>query len=72
MAGETFAGAARILANQLKEIKNSKDLDSISCGLVNDNNVFEWEVTLMIQDDCRYYGGTSSISPSFLFLVSPK
>lgn len=35
----------------------SKDIPGISCGLVSDSNIFEWEVMLMISDDCKYYGG---------------
>lgn len=37
-------------------MQDAKDLPGISCGLVDDN-VFEWEVMLMISDDCKYYGG---------------
>jgi len=51
------AAAASLLRRQLLEIQSSKDLSGISCGLVNDNNIFEWEVMLMIDDDCDYYGG---------------
>lgn len=48
--------AAGLLSRQLKQMQSDKDIPSISCGLV-DNNVLEWEVMLMISDDCRYYGG---------------
>jgi hypothetical protein len=51
------AGAAGLLSRQLKQMQQAKDLPGISCGLVGDN-VFEWEVMLMISDDCKYYGGT--------------
>jgi len=51
--------AAGLLARQLKEMQKGKDLQGISCGLINDN-VFEWEVMLMINDDCKYYGGKCS------------
>jgi len=51
------AAAAGLLARQLKQMQNDKDIPGISCGLV-DNNVFEWEVMLMISDDCKFYGGT--------------
>lgn len=54
------AGAARLLQNQLKEMQKADDLPGISVGLVNDSNIFEWEVILMINDDCKYYGGTWS------------
>lgn len=53
------SGAAGLLARQLKEMQSDKNLPGISCGLVNDSNVFEWEVMLMISDDCKYYGGKS-------------
>jgi len=49
-------GTAGLLARQLKYMQTAKDLPGISCGLVN-SNVFEWEVMLMISDDCKYYGG---------------
>jgi ubiquitin-conjugating enzyme E2 G1 len=52
------SAAAGLLARQLKQMQNDKDIPGISCGLV-DNNVFEWEVMLMINDECKYYGGTS-------------
>lgn len=57
------SAAAGLLARQLKQMKNDKDIPGISCGLV-DNSVFEWEVMLMINDDCMYYGGTSLSHPS--------
>lgn len=56
------SAAAALLARQLREMQRSKDIPGISCGLVNDSNVFEWEVMLMINDDCKYYGGASSLS----------
>lgn len=59
------AAAASLLKRQLKEMKTAKDIPGISCGLVNDNNIFEWEVVLMINDDCKYYGGTS-LPPNLL------
>ncbi|KAG5976719.1 hypothetical protein E4U58_000053 [Claviceps cyperi] len=51
------SAAASLLGRQLKEIRASKDLQGVSCGLVHDNNMLEWEVMLMISDDCKYYGG---------------
>lgn len=54
--------AALLLKRQLKEMQSSEDNSGISCGLV-DNNIFEWEVMLMINDDCRYYGGSSNPPP---------
>lgn len=50
------SGTAGLLARQLKQMQTDKDIPGISCGLVN-NNVFEWEVMLMINDDCKFYGG---------------
>ena len=37
-------------------MQKEKDIPGISCGLV-DNNIFEWEVMLMIPDDAKDYGG---------------
>jgi ubiquitin-conjugating enzyme E2 G1 len=53
----TTAAAGTLLKRQLKQMQSAKDLPGISCGLVNDSNIFEWEVMLMISDDCKYYGG---------------
>jgi ubiquitin-conjugating enzyme E2 G1 len=53
------SAAGSLLRRQLKEMQKSKDLPGISCGLVSDSNFFEWEVMLMINDDCKYYGGSS-------------
>jgi ubiquitin-conjugating enzyme E2 G1 len=59
MASST--AAAGLLRRQLKQMQNDKDIPGISCGLVDDSNVFEWEVMLMINDDCKFYGGASDI-----------
>ncbi|KAJ4164725.1 hypothetical protein LMH87_006387 [Akanthomyces muscarius] len=56
MAG-SLSAAASLLRRQLREMQVSKDIPGISCGLVSDSNIFEWEVMLMISDDCKYYGG---------------
>ncbi|KAL2352688.1 ubiquitin-conjugating enzyme/RWD-like protein [Cryomyces antarcticus] len=48
--------AAGLLGRQLKQMQTDKDIPGISCGLV-DNNVLEWEVMLMISDECKFYGG---------------
>jgi ubiquitin-conjugating enzyme E2 G1 len=53
-------GAAMLLARQLKLMQNQDHIPGISVGLVDDGNVFEWEVMLMINDDCKFYGGLSS------------
>ncbi|KAK6592277.1 Ubiquitin-conjugating enzyme E2 15 [Botrytis cinerea] len=50
------SAAANLLGRQLKEIQKAKDLPGISCGLVKDN-IFEWDVMLMLSDECKYYGG---------------
>ncbi|KAI9674210.1 MAG: hypothetical protein M1817_002028 [Caeruleum heppii] len=47
--------SAQLLARQLKQMQSDKDIPGISCGLVG-NSVYEWEVMLMINDDCKYYG----------------
>lgn len=66
----TSSAAAGLLSRQLKQMQTDKDIPGISCGLV-DNNVFEWEVILMISDDCRYYGGAQAFSLFFDFGIIP-
>lgn len=56
-ASAQTTGTARLLQRQLKEMSTAKDLPGISVGLLNEDNVFVWEVVLMINDDCKYYGG---------------
>jgi len=34
-------------------------MSNISAGLVDDN-IYEWDVMLMISDDCKFYGGLLS------------
>lgn len=68
--------AAGLLSRQLKSMQTSKDaIPGISVGLIS-NNVFEWEVMLMISDDCKYYGSKCRIAsypapppphPAFLY-----
>lgn len=58
MAGSRSA-AAGLLSRQLKQMQSDKNIPGISCGLVGDD-VFEWEVMLMISDECKYYGGEST------------
>ncbi len=64
--------SAALLSRQFKAMQSDKDIPGISCGLV-DNNVFEWEVMLMISDDVKYYGGEveSFASPPFLTPYPP-
>lgn len=64
------APAASLLKRQLKEMQTGKDMPGISCGLVNDNNIFEWEVMLMISDDCKYYGGAGHSSLHHPFVAN--
>jgi len=49
--------AGNLLRRQLKQMQTDKDIPGISCGLVHDSNIFEWEVMLMISDDVKHYGG---------------
>lgn len=63
MAGSAASG---LLSRQLKQMQTDKDIPGISCGLVG-NNIFEWEVMLMITDDCKFYGGTTS--PTYVRMV---
>jgi ubiquitin-conjugating enzyme E2 G1 len=51
------ASAALLLANQLRRMGKEDHIDGISVGLVNSDNLFEWEVMLMLSDDIPYYGG---------------
>lgn len=55
--------AAGLLARQLKQMQTDKDIPGISCGLA-DSNIFEWEVMLMITDECKFYGGTNLLPTS--------
>lgn len=52
-------GAGILLTNQLKQMHRGAGIPGISCGLVDDKNIFEWEVMLMIDEDDKYYGGKS-------------
>jgi ubiquitin-conjugating enzyme E2 G1 len=56
-AASSQSSAALLLAKQFKQIQTDKDIPGISCGLVG-NNVFEWEVMLMLSEDQdSLYGG---------------
>jgi len=52
---QTSAGI--LLAKQLKLMATEDHIEGISVGLVDESNLFEWEVMLMISDECRLYGG---------------
>lgn len=60
-----------MLLGQLQQMQSAKDLPGISCGLV-DNNVFEWEVMLMISDDVKLYGGKLHASDFRKDLITPQ
>lgn len=46
-----------MLSRQLQHMQSDKEcIPGISCGLV-DNNVFEWEVMIMLSDEVKLYGG---------------
>jgi ubiquitin-conjugating enzyme E2 G1 len=57
MANSQKTGAAMLLAKQLKLMQTTDHIPGISVGLVDDKDVFEWEVMLMINDECKFYGG---------------
>lgn len=54
------SATAGLLGRQLKAMQTDRDIPGISCGLV-DSNVFQWEVMLMISDECKFYGGESGL-----------
>jgi ubiquitin-conjugating enzyme E2 G1 len=57
------ASAAILLAKQLKRMGKEDHIDGISVGLADNDNVFEWEVMLMLADDIPYYGGQLDREP---------
>ena len=57
------SAAGGLLSRQLKQMQTDKDIPGISCGLAEDN-IFEWEVMLMINDECRFYGGMIDAYPA--------
>ena len=51
------SSAAILLGRQFKHMQTDRDIPGISCGLV-DNNVFEWEVMIMLDEEQdSLYGG---------------
>ncbi|KAI9039833.1 putative ubiquitin conjugating enzyme [Aspergillus affinis] len=62
--------AGRMLSRQLQQMQ-SEDHTWCSCGLV-DNNVFEWEVMLMISDDVKLYGVYTSGEVCISILHPPE
>lgn len=69
MSTSSTPGSAALLRRQLKQMQTDKDIPGISCGLVNDNNIYEWEVMLMINDETKYYGGT--VPPALVPALPP-
>jgi ubiquitin-conjugating enzyme E2 G1 len=51
------ASATILLSKQLKRMNKEDHIDGISVGLADNDNVFEWEVMLMLSDDIPFYGG---------------
>jgi ubiquitin-conjugating enzyme E2 G1 len=49
------SAAGPLLQRQLRQMQTSS-IPGISAGLSGDD-IFEWEVMLMISDDVKYYGG---------------
>lgn len=67
----TTSSAALILGKQFKQMQKDKDIPGISCGL-KENNIFEWEVMLMIPDDTKDYGGATKPSPALFLCFFPQ
>lgn len=66
------SAAGGLLSRQLKQMQTDKDIPGISCGLADDNNVFEWEVMLMISDDCKFYGGNYRCLAKHKYVVKTR
>lgn len=55
--GGSPSSAAILLGKQYKQMQTDKDIPGISCGLV-DNNILEWEIMLMLDEEQdSLYGG---------------
>jgi ubiquitin-conjugating enzyme E2 G1 len=57
MSTKPTTPASILLGNQLRKMGKEDHIDGISVGLVDNGNLFEWEVMLMLSDDIPYYGG---------------
>lgn len=55
-SSQSTSAAALLLGRQLKQMQRDNN-PRFSVGLVNDSNLFEWNVMLMIDDDVKFYGG---------------
>ncbi|RPB21115.1 ubiquitin-conjugating enzyme [Terfezia boudieri ATCC MYA-4762] len=51
-----MSASALLLYRQFKGMQTDTNLSNISVGLI-DENIYEWEVMLMIPDECNFYGG---------------
>jgi len=58
------AQAALLLAKQLRDLKKSP-VEGFSAGLVDDTNIFEWEVIIIGPPDTLYEGGFFKARLSF-------
>eukprot|EP01026_Neomeris_dumetosa_P075320 TRINITY_DN79304_c0_g1_i15.p1 TRINITY_DN79304_c0_g1~~TRINITY_DN79304_c0_g1_i15.p1 ORF type:complete len:129 (-),score=9.58 TRINITY_DN79304_c0_g1_i15:17-403(-) len=56
--------AALLLTKQLKELLRNP-VDGFSAGLKDDNNIYEWQVTIMGPPDTYYEGGFFNASLRF-------
>lgn len=71
------SSAALLLARQFKQMQAADSIPGISCGLAG-GSVFDWEVVIMIGEDCALYGGelvlyfSSTVSSEcWRFVASP-
>ncbi|KAK5175642.1 Ubiquitin-conjugating enzyme E2 15 [Saxophila tyrrhenica] len=53
------SSAAIILGRQYKQMQTDKDIPGISCGLADGDNIFDWVIMLMLDEeqDSLYGGG---------------
>ncbi|CAK0734380.1 Ubiquitin-conjugating enzyme E2 7 [Coccomyxa viridis] len=56
--------ASLLLRKQLKEL-TKRPVDGFSAGLVDDSNLFEWQITIMGPPDTLYEGGFFNATLSF-------
>ncbi|BDA40741.1 hypothetical protein WJX75_003528 [Coccomyxa subellipsoidea] len=56
--------ASLLLNKQLKEL-TKRPVDGFSAGLVDDSNLFEWQITIMGPPDTLYEGGFFNATLSF-------
>merc|ERR1712205_139355 len=63
-ADEMSDQAVLLLRKQLKELSRNP-IEGFSAGLVDDSNVFEWQITVMGPPDTMYEGGLFTANMSF-------